>query len=102
VEAELRDLLLRLPNLPDDAAPDGDSADDNVVLRTEGFDPDSYGPHQRVPHWDIGAELGILDLERGAKVSGSMFVMYRKLGATLARALCQLGLDGNADAFEEV
>ena len=102
VEAELRDLLLRIPNLPDAAAPDGDSADDNVVLRTEGYDAAAYADHQRAPHWEIGAELGILDLERGAKVSGSMFVMYRKLGATLARALCQLGLDRNADAFEEV
>jgi seryl-tRNA synthetase len=102
VEAELRDLLLRIPNLPDAAAPDGDSADDNVVLRTEGFDAGAYADHQRAPHWETGAELGILDLERGAKVSGSMFVMYRKLGATLARALCQLGLDRNADAFEEV
>jgi seryl-tRNA synthetase len=55
-----------------------------------------------VPHWDIGAELGILDLERGAKISGSMFPVYRGLGATLARALCQLALDRNADCYEEI
>ena len=59
-------------------------------------------PHQRVTHWDIGAELGILDLERGAKLSGSMFVMYRGAGASLVRALCQLALDRNSDAFEEI
>src|SRR3954469_8821597 len=58
-EAELRDALLRIPNLPNDDAPDGANADENVVVRIEGFDPDRYGPHQRVPHWDIGAELGI-------------------------------------------
>jgi seryl-tRNA synthetase len=55
-----------------------------------------------VPHWEIGAQLGILDLERGAKVSGSMFPVFRRGGATLVRALCQLALDRNADAFEEI
>ncbi|HEV3402500.1 MAG TPA: serine--tRNA ligase, partial [Acidimicrobiales bacterium] len=99
---ELRDILLRTPNLPADDCPDGHSADDNVVLRVEDHDPGRYGEHQRVPHWEVGAALGILDLERGAKLSGSMFPMYRGAGATLVRALCQLALDLNADAFEEV
>ncbi|MEO7836921.1 MAG: aminoacyl--tRNA ligase-related protein, partial [Acidimicrobiales bacterium] len=102
VESALTDLLLRIPNLPAPDAPDGGSADDNVILRVAGHDPSSYGDHQRVPHWEIGARLGILDLERAAKISGSMFAMYRGLGATLARALCQLALDHNADAFEEI
>jgi seryl-tRNA synthetase len=64
--------------------------------------PESYGAHQRIPHWEIGERLGILDNERAVKISGAMFTMQRKGGATLARALCQLGLDRNADAFEEV
>ena len=102
VADELRDLLLRIPNIPAADAPDGASEDDNPVLRTVGYDPDGYGEHQRVPHWEIGTELGILDLERAVKISGSMFTMFRKQGATLARALCQLALDRNADAFEEV
>ncbi|MDQ3570421.1 MAG: serine--tRNA ligase [Actinomycetota bacterium] len=102
VEGELHDLLLRIPNLPAEDAPDGSSEADNVVLRVEGYDPERYQAHQRVPHWDIGTELGILDLERGAKISGSMFVMYRGAGALLVRALCQLGLDHNSDAFEEI
>ncbi|MDQ1375392.1 MAG: seryl-tRNA synthetase, partial [Actinomycetota bacterium] len=102
-EAELRDRLLRLPNLPSPDAPDGASADDNVVLRIEGpADAADYAEHQRVPHWDIGEELGILDLARGAKISGSMFVLYRGAGATLNRALVQLAIDRNADAFEEI
>ena len=99
---ELRDILLRTPNLPSDDCPDGRSPEDNVVLRVEGHDPGRYGEHQRVPHWEVGAALGILDLERGAKLSGSMFPLYRGAGATLVRARCQLALDLNADAFEEV
>jgi seryl-tRNA synthetase len=100
--ADLRDILLRTPNLPADDAPDGDSEADNVVVRTEGYDGGAYADHQRVPHWDIGTQLGILDLERGAKLSGSMFPVFRGQGATLVRALCQLALDRNADAFEEI
>ncbi len=102
VAAELRDLLLRIPNVPHPDVPDGAGEADNPVRRVVGFDPDAYGDHQRVPHWEIGAELGILDLDRAVKISGSMFTMFRGLGATLSRALCQLALDRNADAFEEV
>jgi len=102
VASQLRDAMLRLPNIPAPEVPDGRSADDNVVVRTVAYRADSYGPHQRVPHWDIGAALGILDLERGAKISGSMFPLFRGAGATLVRALCQLALDRNADAFTEV
>ena len=98
----LRDLLLDTPNLPAPDCPDGADERDNRVIRIEGFDPESYGTHQRVPHWETGAELGILDLERAARMSGSMFAMLRGQGATLARALCQLALDRNADAFEEI
>ena len=101
-EAQLHDLLLRIPNLPADEAPDGESEEQNIVVRVEGPDPAAYSEHQRVPHWDVGPALGILDLERGAKISGSMFVAFRGLGATLVRALCQYALDRNADAFEEI
>jgi seryl-tRNA synthetase len=103
--ADVRDILLRVPNLPAPEAPDGLGPEDNVVIRTIGFDPDSYGEHQRVPHWDIGAELGLLDPERAAKLSGSMFVLYRGMGARLIRALTQLALDRHTsglDAYEEV
>jgi seryl-tRNA synthetase len=102
LSAEVRDLLLRTPNLPSPDCPDGAGESDNVVLRIEGFDPDAYAPHQRVPHWDIGVELGILDGERAAKIAGSMFMMYRGWGARLLRAMVQLSLDRNADAFEEI
>jgi seryl-tRNA synthetase len=99
---EIRAALLALPNLPSEDAPRGTGERDNVVLRTEGYDAAAYGEHQRVPHWEIGAELGILDNERATKISGSMFTMYRSGGARLLRALVQLSLDRNADAFEEI
>ncbi len=73
----------QVPNLPSPDAPDGAGEDDNPVLRTGGPDPDGYAEHQRVPHWETGEALGILDVERGVKLAGSMFVAYRGLGATL-------------------
>lgn len=101
-QAQLHDALLRIPNLPSPESPDGASEADNVVVRTVGYEAGRYGPHQRVPHWEVGAQLQILDLERGAKLSGSMFPLFRGAGATLCRALCQLALDRNRDAFTEV
>jgi seryl-tRNA synthetase len=101
-QAEVRELLLRIPNTPHPDAPDGASDAENPVLRVHGFDPDGYGEHQRIPHWELGPRYGILDNERAVKISGAMFTMQRKGGATLARALLQYALDRNADAFEEV
>ena len=102
LDAELRDQLLRIPNLPSPDAPDGAGEADNVVLRTEGYDPDRYGEHQRVPHWDIAEQLGLLDNERATRISGAMFTMYRGQGARLLRAMVQLSLDRNGDAYEEI
>ena len=102
LEVELREVMLRIPNMPAEDCPDGGGEQDNVVVRVENFDEESYAPHQRVPHWEIGEELGILDVERAVKLSGSMFVMYRRAGATLARALCQLAIDRNVDLYEEI
>ncbi len=102
VAERVRALLLRIPNLPSLEAPDGTSDDDNVVVRVEGFRPDAYAGHQRVPHWEVGAALGILDLERGAKISGSMFPVYRGAGARLVRGLTAWALDRHSDAFEEI
>jgi seryl-tRNA synthetase len=100
--AQVHDLLLRTPNLPAEDAPDGGGEEDNVVLRTEGYDPEAYGDHQRVPHWDFATELGLIDGERAVKISGAMFTMYKGWGARLLRALVQLSLDRNTDAYTEV
>jgi seryl-tRNA synthetase len=102
VAAELKDLLLAIPNMPHPDAPDGESDADNPVVTGPIGLPDSFPDHRRVPHWEAATALGILDNERAVKISGAMFTMQRGAGATLARALCQYGLDLNADAHEEV
>ncbi len=102
VQERLRDVLLRIPNLPHPDAPDGTSDADNPVLVGPNNLPATFADHQRVPHWETAAALGILDNERAVKISGAMFTMQRGLGATLSRALCQYALDRNADAFEEI
>ena len=99
---ELRDLLLRFPNTIHPDVPDGASDADNPVVKGPIGLPATYADFQRVPHWDAAAELGILDNARAIKISGSMFAMTRGAGAALGRALCQLALDRNADAFEEI
>jgi seryl-tRNA synthetase len=106
--ADVRSRLLMIPNLPSDDAPDGTSEDDNVVLRSwwpgidEGVAFPTYEDHQRVAHWDIGEQLGILDLESGAKLAGSMFPLLRGDGSRLMRALGALSLSLNGDEYEEI
>ena len=102
LSAQLRQLLLGIPNLPHPDAPDGvDDSDNPVVTGPVGpLDPDA--PQHGVAHWETGAQLGVLDNERAVKISGAMFTMQRGAGATLVRALCQYGLDLNADTHEEI
>ncbi len=102
VNASLRDVLLRLPNIVHDDAPDGLTERNNPVISGPHNLPATFFDHQRIPHWESATALGILDNERAAKISGAMFTMPRGAGATLSRALCQYALDQNADAFEEI
>lgn len=101
-QGQLRDVMLRLPNLPHPDAPDGASDHDNPLIIGPNQMPASFTEHQRMPHWEIADTLGILDNERAVKLSGAMFTMQRGAGAMLSRALCQYALDMNADAFEEI
>ena len=94
-------LLLWLPNMPAADAPDGAGPEDNVVVRRWPEEARRYGDYQRVPHWEVGPELGLLDLERGAKLSGSMFPLFRGEGSRLLRALTAFALDRHAD-YEEI
>ena len=91
LDARLRDILVGIPNLPHASVPIGHSADDNVEVRRWGTPPKfDFTPKA---HWDLGAELGILDLERAVKLTGARFAVYWDLGAKLERALMNFMLD---------
>lgn len=102
VTAQLKDVLLRLPNIPHADVVVGSDDSQNPIITGPNNLPATFPEHQRVAHWDTATALGILDNERAVKISGAMFTMQRGAGATLARALCQYALDCNADAFEEI
>ena len=102
VTLKLKDILLRLPNIPHAEVVVGTDDLQNPTITGPINLPASFPEHQRVAHWDTATALGILDNERAVKISGAMFTMQRGAGATLARALCQYALDSNADAFEEI
>ncbi|MBJ7361317.1 MAG: serine--tRNA ligase [Ilumatobacteraceae bacterium] len=102
VQGQLRDIMLRIPNVPHSDAPDGVNDQDNPLVKGPINLPADFSEHQRVAHWVVADELGILDNERAVKLSGAMFTMQRGAGAMLSRALCQYALDMNADAFEEI
>ena len=91
VMSALEEQLLFLPNLPDEAVPEGAGAEDNVVVRTWG-EPPTFD-FEPLEHWTLGERLGILDFERAAKVTGARFTVYRGAGARLERALISFMLD---------
>ncbi len=91
VDAELQRLMLLVPNIPDDAVPLGADDSENVVVRTEG--PERTYDFTPRPHWELGPALGIIDFERGVKISGSRFYVLRGAGARLQRALIAFFLD---------
>ena len=88
-ESELSAILLELPNVTLDHVPAG-GEENNAVVRSWGSPRDRARVH---PHWEIGARLGLIDFERGSKISGSGFIVFRRSGARLVRALMNLMLD---------
>jgi len=91
IEAEMQDRLLSIPNVPHPSAPDGESEEQNPTVRTWGDAPKfAFEPK---PNWEIGTSLGILDLERAAKLSGARFSVLWGAGARLERALISFMLD---------
>jgi seryl-tRNA synthetase len=90
-ETRLQQILVGIPNIPHPSVPVGKSADDNLEVRRWGTPPKSdFAPK---PHWEIGEQLGVLDLERAAKITGARFAVYWDLGARLERALANFMLD---------
>jgi seryl-tRNA synthetase len=91
IDQELRAMLAGIPNVPHESAPVGHSADDNKEVRKWGAPREfSFTPK---PHWELGEQLGVLDLERAVKLSGARFAVYWDLGARLERALANFMLD---------
>jgi len=90
-DTRLREILTGIPNLPHASVPVGSSAEDNVEVRRWGTAPNfSFSPK---PHWELGEQLGVLDLERAVKLTGARFAVYWDLGARLERALANFMLD---------
>ncbi|AQQ51689.1 serine--tRNA ligase [Planococcus lenghuensis] len=101
-EDRLNYIMMRVPNIPHESVPIGDSEDDNAEIRQWGEQPE-FG-FEAKPHWDIATGLDIIDFERAGKVTGSRFVFYRGLGARLERALINFMMDLHSDehGYEEM
>jgi len=91
LDEKFRAMLAGIPNLPNESVPVGKSSDDNVEVRRWG-QPREFDFEPK-PHWDLGPQLGILDLERAAKITGARFAVYWDVGARLERALINFMLD---------
>ena len=91
LDARLQDILASIPNMPHESVPVGHSAEENVEVRRWGAPPQfDFTPR---PHWELGEQLGVLDLERAVKLTGARFAVYWDLGAKLERALANFMLD---------
>jgi seryl-tRNA synthetase len=91
MDARLRELLVSIPNMPHTSVPLGRGAEENLEVRRWGTAPEfDFTPK---PHWEVGEQLGILDLERAVKLSGARFAVYWDLGARLERAIANFMLD---------
>lgn len=90
VESELTEFMMYVPNVPHPSVPIGHSEQDNVVTKTVG---EPLSPDFAKPHWEIGASLGILDMETAAKVSGARFALYKDMGVYLELGLAMFMLD---------
>ncbi len=91
VEGQIYEAMLRIPNIPNDDVPDGDTDEDNVEIRRYG-EPTKFDFEPKA-HWDLGADLGILDPDTAAKITGARFHVYRDMGAKLERAIVNYFLD---------
>src|SRR5215469_14563230 len=90
-DSRLSEMLVNIPNVPHPSVPTGKSAEDNVEVRRWGAPPKfDFTPK---PHWELGEQLGILDMERATKLSGARFAVYWDAGARLERALANFMLN---------
>lgn len=101
-EDKLDDILLQVPNIPSDQAPDGDTDEDNVVIDVFQYNENDYVGKEFRPHWETAEKLGIYDGERASKITGSMFSLLKGDGARLLRSLVNFALDLHRDTYEEI
>ena len=95
IDNKLRDYMLRIPNIPCDDCPVGNDDNDNLEIRRNGTPREfTFEPK---PHWDLGTSLDILDFERGTKIAGTRFTVYKGLGARLERAVIQYFLNTHTE-----
>lgn len=95
IDEELRNFMLRIPNIPNSEVPVGSDDSENVEIRR--FSNPREFDFEPKAHWDLGTELDILDFDRGAKIAGSRFTVYKGLGARLERAVIQFFLNTHTD-----
>ena len=95
IEDELNRMMLTIPNIPDASVPDGDTDEDNIEIRKFG-EPKNFGFEPKA-HWDLGKDLGILDSDTAAKITGTRFTVYKDLGARLERAVINYYLDTHTE-----
>ena len=95
IDAKLRDFMLRIPNIPNDTVPVGKDDTENIEMRRNGTPREfTFEPK---PHWDLGTGLDILDFERGTKIAGTRFTVYKGLGARLERAVITYFLNSHTE-----
>lgn len=100
ISQEAENILLTIPNLADDTIPVGKDETSNLEIWKQGSIPNfNFSPKA---HWELGLQLGIIDFERATKITGSRFVIYKKLGAKLIRALQNFTLDTHSKKYEEI
>ena len=95
VEDELNRMMLTIPNIPHDSVPDGDTDEDNIEIRKFG-EPKNFAFEPKA-HWDLGKDLGILDPDTAAKITGTRFTVYKDIGARLERAVINYYLDTHTE-----
>lgn len=95
IDEELRNFMLRIPNIPNDSCPVGKDDSENVEIRRWG-EPRKFD-FEFKPHWDLGTDLDILDFERGTKIAGTRFTVYKGLGSRLERSVIQYFLNSHTE-----
>ena len=102
INSKIEFIMLRMPNIPNPQVPEGDTDEDNIEIKKWG-EPTKFNFEPKA-HWDLGTNLNILDFERGGKIAGSRFTIYKGIGARLERAIINYFIDKHTfeNGYEEI